>query len=130
MADINVSRAFIIKNDVLRKKLHEGTNLTLKFWVDDKTSGGRKYSIELSSGWHHTQRKHPEKGTVEEILKIVETDSVTQADITKAAGCDITGDSGYFARYRFGTKSPLNPITREWILVVTPSKSDTSTIPA
>jgi hypothetical protein len=127
MATIDVHNAFILKNNVLRTLLHKGTGLTLKLFSKDK-SGGRKYILELTSGWYHYERKHPEKGTVEEKLKIVETEDVTQAIINKTWGCDIVADDESFIRYTLNAKSPMNPITHEWSMTANPSSTDKSDI--
>jgi hypothetical protein len=132
MANINVSRAFIVKNDVLRKLLHEGKGLTLKLWGKDIAEGnknGRRYTISLTSGWNHTQKKKPQHGVLEEVIYIVETSTVTQEVIDKSEGCDIVDDESNLARYKFRAKpGAINPITREWIIYLNPSKSDVSEI--
>jgi hypothetical protein len=127
MATINVNQAFVNKNNILRTTLHQGENLKLKLYSKDN-SGGREFILELTTGWNHTQRKHPEKGTIEEIVKIAEVSGVTDAVILKSAGCEILADDNSFTRYNFTSKSPKNPITHEWILTASPNKADTSTI--
>lgn len=127
--DSVAKNAFAIKNNVLRTLLHDGTGLVLKLWGPDETSGGRKYIAQETSGWFHYQRKNAEKGPVEEKMKVVETSNFTATLIGKAAGADIVDNGGaLIGRFTIGAKSPLNPISKEWILTVTPINGETSTI--
>lgn len=129
MPDINVSGAFIAKNEILRRLLHKGTPIGLRlFGPTSNLFGGREEIITLTSGWNHKQNKNAETGTVIETVKINQTAEITQDILDRASGFDILYSDDTFERYTFGAKGQAKPISHEWNLTVTPSLGDKSAL--
>lgn len=127
MASIDVSGAARLKNDVLRKLLHKGNPVGLVLYRPaSNVTGGQEAIMTLTSGWNHKEHKNPETGAVTEVLKIVQSSTVTQAVITSLTRVEILYDDSSFVRYATGAKSPLHPFYKEWTINVRPNLADTN----
>jgi hypothetical protein len=125
MAQIDVSGAYRLKNDLLRNLLHKGTPTGLKLWGPTSSDiGGHQEILTLTSGWNHKQEKNPQTGVIIEQVRINVTSVMTQEVLNKAEGFDILYADGTFDRYVFDAKAQPSPIGQEWRLTVTPSLGD------
>lgn len=133
MALIDLSGPFKTKNDLLKNIFHKGLPnevLTLRFFgLAGNNVGGNAYIASTTSGWNHKENKDAKTGQVTEVIKIVESSVITDDIINRATGCDIVYADSSFVRYNFDGKSPKNPMTRQWILTVLPSKGDKKVLP-
>lgn len=132
MATIDVSAAFKTKNNLLRKLFHKGQPgeiLTLRFFKPSgNAAGGRTVTASTTDGWNHKEHKDPQTGAVSEVVKISQSSTITATVIKEAAGLDIVYADSSFDRFTIPAKSPLNPISHEWILTVQPNKADKTVI--
>ena len=127
MGSINIPNAAKVKNDVLRKTVQRGNPVALKLWKPtDNSIGGRMESATATDGWYYKQHKHAEVDEVTEMIKIVESATITQDVIDKATGCDIIYADSTFERFSIGPKSFKHPFLNEWTLTIRPMRNDTS----
>lgn len=125
MALINLSGPYKQAYNILRTLLHEGTPVGLRFFGPTSNAvGGIQEIVTVTDGWWHKKSKDPETGTIIETVKISESPTMTEEVLKKALGFDIVYDDNTFVRYNFNAKSQKKPLSKAWVLTVTPSKGD------
>lgn len=127
MAQIDVSSAIRIKNNLLRTLLGQGApNQTLRLTAPANDGSGGFTSIgSTTTDWYLKVETDAEGGQVNEVLKLVEQPTINEVVIRRATGCDIVNEDGSFERYTLKLRSPnANPISKEWTWVVQPNKKD------
>ncbi len=125
MGSINVSGPYKQVYNILKTLLHEGTPTGLRFFGPTSSAvGGIQAIVTITDGWWHKQSKIPETGAIIETVKISESSTMTEAVLKAADGFDILYDDNTFVRYTFDKKAQKKPISKAWVLTVTPSKGD------
>jgi hypothetical protein len=121
MAIESTRRAFVVKNDVLRRLLSKYVRLEL-LGLDEDTER-LTVIYEVPDGWYYRPNKTSVVGQVIEQLLISDTPAVAAA-LKDADSCDLHDEAGNRTRYYFEPPANPAPPDYQWVIDIKPNRAD------